>query len=40
MGTVNGTAQEILPHGLLATAWVKLTATDRDATVLISPPAP
>jgi hypothetical protein len=39
-GTVNGTAQEILPHGLLATAWVKLTATDRDANVLISPPTP
>ena len=38
-GTVNGTAQDILPHGLQATAWVKLTATDRDANVLISPPA-
>jgi hypothetical protein len=39
-GTINGTAQDILPHGLLATAWVKLTATDRNANVLISPPAP
>ena len=39
-GTVNGTAQEVHPHGLLSPAWVKLTATDRDATVLISPPAP
>jgi hypothetical protein len=38
-GTVNGTAQDILPHGLLATAWVKMTATDRNANVLISPPA-
>lgn len=38
-GTVNGTAQDILPHGLLATVWVKMTATDRDSRVTISPPS-
>jgi len=37
-GSVNGDAQEILPHGLLATAWVRMTATDRDTQVTISPP--
>ena len=37
-GTVNGDAQGILAHGLLATVWVKMTAVDRDATVSISPP--
>jgi len=37
-GTINGTAQAILPHGLLATAWVHMTATDRDTPVSISPP--
>ena len=37
-GTVNGNSQDILPHGLLATVWVKMTATDRDTTVSISPP--
>ncbi|MGA3031349.1 MAG: hypothetical protein ABSE58_11565 [Candidatus Limnocylindrales bacterium] len=38
-GTVNGNAQGILPHGLLATVWVKMTATDRDSRVTISPPS-
>ena len=37
-GTVNGTAQGILPHGLLATVRAKLTAVDRDLPVTISPP--
>ena len=37
-GTINGNAQEILPHGLLATAWVRMTATDRDTSVFIAPP--
>jgi hypothetical protein len=37
-GTVNGDAQGILPHGLLATVRVKMTAVDRDAPVSISPP--
>jgi hypothetical protein len=37
-GTVNGEAQGILPHGLLATVRVKMTAVDRDAPVSISPP--
>ena len=37
-GTVNGDAQGILPHGLQATIWVRMTATDRDAPVSISPP--
>jgi hypothetical protein len=37
-GTVNGNAQEILPHGLLATAWVRMTATERDVPVFIAPP--
>ena len=37
-GTVNGDAQGILPHGLLATVRVKMTAVDRDAAVSISPP--
>jgi len=37
-GTINGAAQEILPHGLLATVWVKMTATDRDTPISISPP--
>ena len=34
-GSVNGNAQSILPHGLLATVEVKLTATDRDQPVTI-----
>jgi hypothetical protein len=38
LGSVNGNAQEILSHGLLATMQVSLTATDRDAPVSISPP--
>jgi hypothetical protein len=37
-GSVNGDAQGILPHGLQATIWVRMTATDRDAPVSISPP--
>ena len=37
-GTINGAAQEILPHGLLATVSVKLTATDRDSPIPILPP--
>ena len=37
-GTVNGDAQGILPHGLLATVRVKMTAVDRDVAVSISPP--
>jgi hypothetical protein len=37
-GAINGAAQEILPHGLLATVWVKMTATDRDTPISISPP--
>ncbi|MGD0122276.1 MAG: hypothetical protein ABSC46_06940 [Candidatus Limnocylindrales bacterium] len=37
-GTLNGNAQGILPHGLLATAWVHMTATDRDTQISISPP--
>jgi hypothetical protein len=37
-GSVNGNAQDILPHGLQATVQVRMTATDRDAPVSISPP--
>lgn len=37
-GSVNGAAQEILPHGLLATIWVRMTVTDRDTAIVISPP--
>jgi len=37
-GRINGNAQGILPHGLLATAWAHMTATDRDTPVSISPP--
>lgn len=37
-GSVNGGAEAILPHGLLATVRVKLTVTDRDQPVTISPP--
>jgi hypothetical protein len=37
-GRVNGAAQQILPHGLLATVNVRLTATDRDSPVSISTP--
>jgi hypothetical protein len=37
-GTVSGDAQEILPHGLQATVWVKMTVLDRDSSVTISPP--
>ena len=37
-GSVNGDAQDILPHGLLATVQIKLTATDRGQPVTISPP--
>jgi hypothetical protein len=37
-GNVNGSAQEILPHGIQATIKVKMTATERDTQVTISPP--
>ena len=37
-GTINGNASGILAHGLLATAWVHMTATDRDTQISISPP--
>ncbi len=37
-GFVNGAAQDILPHGLLATFNVRMIATDRDRGVTISPP--
>jgi hypothetical protein len=37
-GTVNGDAQEILPHGIQATVRVKMTALDRDTSISISPP--
>ncbi len=37
-GFVNGSAQDILPHGLLATFNVRMTATDRDSGVSISAP--
>jgi len=37
-GSVNGDAEAILPHGLLATVRVKMTATNRDLPVTISPP--
>jgi len=37
-GTVNGDAQEILPHGIQATVRVKMTVLDRDSSVTISPP--
>ena len=37
-GFVNGAAGNIDPHGLLATVNVRMTATDRDRAVTISPP--
>jgi hypothetical protein len=37
-GSVNGDAQGILPHGLLATVRVKLTAVDRDTPITILQP--
>jgi hypothetical protein len=37
-GFVNGAAQDILPHGLLATVNVRLTATNRDEIVTITAP--
>jgi hypothetical protein len=37
-GRVNGASQEILPHGLLATVNVRLTATDRDTPISVSTP--
>ena len=37
-GSVNGAAQEILPHGIQATIKVRMTATVRDTQVSISPP--
>jgi hypothetical protein len=38
LGSVNGASQDILPHGLLATMEVSMTATDRGAPVSITPP--
>jgi hypothetical protein len=38
LGSVNGSSQDILPHGLLATIEVSMTATDRGAAVSITPP--
>ncbi len=38
LGSVNGSSQDILPHGLLATMEVSMTATDRGAAVSIAPP--
>jgi hypothetical protein len=37
-GSVNGNAQAILPHGVLATLQVRLTATDRDSAMAITTP--
>lgn len=37
-GSVNGNAQDILPHGIQATVYAKMTATERDTPVTISPP--
>lgn len=37
-GSVNGSAQAILPHGLQATVEVKLTAVDRGQPVSVVPP--
>ena len=37
-GSVNGPAVGILPHGLQATIQVRMTATNRDVAVSISPP--
>jgi hypothetical protein len=37
-GSVNGDAEAILPHGLLATVRVKMTATERNLPLTISPP--
>jgi hypothetical protein len=37
-GSANGSAQEILTHGIQATVQVRMTATDRDTQVTISPP--
>jgi hypothetical protein len=37
-GTINGDAQEILPHGIQATVWVKMIVTDRDSAIAITPP--
>ena len=39
-GRINGSAQEILPHGLLATVNLRMTATDRDTPVSIATPRP
>lgn len=37
-GRINGSAQDILAHGLLATVNLRLTATDRDSPVAIATP--
>ncbi|MGA2513046.1 MAG: hypothetical protein ABSG37_05455 [Candidatus Limnocylindrales bacterium] len=37
-GSVDGSSQGILPHGLLATVSVRMTVTDRGSPVSVSPP--
>ena len=37
-GSVNGNAQAILPHGLLATVTVRFDMIDRDQPITINPP--
>jgi len=37
-GSVNGDAQDILPHGLLVTVHVRMTATDRDSAIAVPTP--
>jgi hypothetical protein len=37
-GSVNGTADGMVPHGLQATVQVRMAATDRGVPVSISPP--
>jgi hypothetical protein len=39
-GRINGEAQEILPHGLLATVYVHVTSTDRDGVIAVPTAAP
>lgn len=38
-GSVDGDAQDIEPHGILATVDVRMTATDRDSAIAVSPPS-
>ena len=37
-GSVNGSAQEILPRGIQATIQIKMSAVERDTQIAISPP--